>query len=55
MGCVYFSPVSFKTSNGVYIEDLESKRYIDLTSGYGVVNIGWQNKKMLKKQFEQIS
>jgi len=55
MGCVYFSPVSFKTSNGVYIEDLESKRYIDLTSGYGVVNIGWQNKKMLKKQFEQIN
>lgn len=55
MGCSYLSPITFKTSNGVYFEDVESKKYIDFTSGYGVVNIGWQNKKMLKTQIEQIS
>ena len=54
MGCIYFSPITFKTSNGIYLEDIESNRYIDFTSGYGVVNIGWQNKKMLKKQLEQV-
>lgn len=55
MGCVYFSPITFKTSEGVYLEDIESNKYIDFTSGYGVVNIGWQNKKMIQKQIEQIS
>lgn len=55
MGCVYFSPITFRTSEGIYLEDIESNKYIDFTSGYGVVNIGWQNKKMIKKQIEQIS
>jgi len=54
-GCIYFSPITFKTSKGIYLEDIESNKYIDFTSGYGVVNIGWQNKKMIQKQIEQIS
>ena len=53
MGCAYFSPITFKSSDGVILEDIESNKYIDFTSGYGVVNIGWQNKKMIKKQIHQ--
>jgi len=53
MGCCYFSPITFKSSDGIIVEDIESNKYIDFTSGYGVVNIGWQNKKMIKKQIDQ--
>lgn len=50
MAGAYYMPYSFKTSEGCIIKDIENNEYIDLSSGYGVTNIGWQNKEMLEHQ-----
>lgn len=46
----YYMPYSFCRSEGCIIKDIENNEYIDLSSGYGVANIGWQNKEMLNHQ-----
>jgi 4-aminobutyrate aminotransferase len=33
--------------------DVEGNQYMDLTSGYGVVNIGWKNKQLLETIHQQ--
>lgn len=50
----YYMPFSFETSNGCIIKDIEGNEYIDLSSGYGVTNIGWQNKEMVDFQIKSI-
>ena len=44
----------FHKSNGVWFEDVEGNRYMDFSSGYGVVNIGWQHPQMLKAMHGQV-
>jgi taurine--2-oxoglutarate transaminase len=40
-------PSSFDNSGGVYFSDIEGKRFLDFSSGYGVANIGWQHPGMI--------
>lgn len=46
-------PASFASSKGVRFTDIEGNEYIDLSSGYGVVNVGWQHPKMVAALQEQ--
>lgn len=51
MGASYFVPnISFKWGKNYTFEDLEGKSYIDLSGGYGVVNIGYQHPEMVEEQ-----
>lgn len=40
-------PASFASSQGVRFNDIEGNEYMDMSSGYGVVNVGWQHPKMV--------
>ncbi len=44
----------FKDAKGCKIYDSDGNEYIDLLSGFGVVNIGWQHPRMLKVLKSQI-
>jgi len=59
MGALYFYPnISIKRGNNYTFEDIEGNEYIDLTAGYGVVNIGYQHPEMIefqKRAIEEIS
>lgn len=46
-------PASFATSQGVRFKDIEGNEYIDMSAGYGVVNVGWQHPKMVAALQEQ--
>jgi 4-aminobutyrate aminotransferase-like enzyme len=41
-------PVIFDTANGCEITDIEGNKYTDFSSGYGVINAGWQRKELIK-------
>ncbi|MBW9219879.1 aminotransferase class III-fold pyridoxal phosphate-dependent enzyme, partial [Methanothermococcus sp. SCGC AD-155-N22] len=48
-------PVVLIRGNGVYVEDVKGRRYVDFISGIGVNNIGHCNPKLVenvKKQLE---
>jgi len=52
------SPIGIEMvkANGVYLEDIDGKQYIDLISGFSVANIGHSNPKVIeavKQQAEQ--
>lgn len=47
-------PAGFHRARGAYFEDAEGNRYLDFSSGYGVVNIGWQHPGMLSAMRKQI-
>lgn len=51
-GTIY--PVVFKEGKGVIITDIEGNEYIDFSSGFGVVNIGWQRQEILDTMKQQI-
>jgi len=51
----FYMPLSFDTAKGCIIKDIEGNKYIDLSSGYGVANIGWQNDEMLQHQIKCIN
>jgi 4-aminobutyrate aminotransferase-like enzyme len=46
-------PASFDSAQGVRFRDIEGKEYFDMSSGYGVVNVGWQHPKMVKALQDQ--
>jgi 4-aminobutyrate aminotransferase-like enzyme len=46
-------PASFHSAKGIRFEDIEGNSYIDMSSGYGVVNVGWQHPKMVKSLQDQ--
>lgn len=41
-------PMIFDTACGCEITDIEGNKYIDFSSGYGVINAGWQRKELIK-------
>jgi len=41
-------PMIFDKASGCEITDIEGNKYIDFSSGYGVVNAGWQRKELIK-------
>jgi len=50
IGASYHIPHSFKTASNYTIKTIEDKEIIDLSAGYGVVNIGYQHPKMVEYQ-----
>jgi len=38
--------VTFVRGNGVYLEDIKGKKYVDMLAGYGAVNFGHNNPKL---------
>lgn len=45
-----FSPwiFDFKKAKGSYLWDYNNKKYIDFTSGWNVVNLGWNNEEIIQ-------
>lgn len=41
-------PTVFKNASRCEITDIEGNRYVDFSSGYGVVNVGWQRKELIE-------
>jgi 4-aminobutyrate aminotransferase-like enzyme len=41
-------PMIFDTATKCEITDIEGNKYIDFSSGYGVINAGWQRKELIK-------
>ena len=41
-------PMVFDTASKCEIGDIEGNKYLDFSSGYGVVNVGWQRKEIIK-------
>lgn len=41
-------PIVFNNASRCEIIDIEGNKYIDFSSGYGVVNVGWQRKELVK-------
>lgn len=41
-------PMIFDTASRCEIIDIEGNKYTDFSSGYGVINIGWQRKELIK-------
>lgn len=52
MGASYYLPLSFKEGLNYQIKDIDDKEYIDLSSGYAVTNIGYNNPEMISSQIE---
>ena len=53
-----FFPIEVASAIGCEIQDIYGKTYIDLTAGWGVMNIGYGNERVgnaLKKQYEKLS
>jgi 4-aminobutyrate aminotransferase-like enzyme len=46
-------PIVFKTAHGCEITDIEGNNYVDFSSGYGVVNAGWQRRELIEVIREQ--
>lgn len=46
-------PLAMKSSHGSTIIDIEGRKYLDLSAGYGVVNVGWQRAELIKTIQEQ--
>jgi 4-aminobutyrate aminotransferase-like enzyme len=42
-------PMAFGTASGCEITDIEGNKYIDFSSGYGVVNAGWQRRELVRE------
>ena len=55
MGASYYLPLSFKEGLNYQIKDIDDKEYIDLSSGYAVTNIGYNNPEMISSQIEFLS
>lgn len=52
------SPIVFKTGKGVYLYDIDGKRYIDFSSGLMNVNIGHGDQRVtdaVSKQMQEVS
>lgn len=47
------SPVVAKRAKGVWVEDVDGNRFMDFTSGIGVVNVGFSNPRVTKAIQEQ--
>jgi taurine--2-oxoglutarate transaminase len=47
-------PASFSSAKGVRFKDIEGNEYVDMSSGYGVVNLGWQHEKMVRALQKQV-
>jgi 4-aminobutyrate aminotransferase len=47
------SPVVAKRAEGVWVEDVDGNRFLDFTSGIGVVNVGFNNPRVTKAIQEQ--
>lgn len=47
------TPISIKEGDGVFVWDENGKRYIDLTSGWGVTSIGHSNRAIVKALLTQ--
>jgi taurine---2-oxoglutarate transaminase len=41
-------PMVFDTASNCEITDIEGNKYLDFSSGYGVVNVGYQRKEIIK-------
>ncbi len=41
-------PMVFDTASRCEIMDIEGNKYLDFSSGYGVINVGWQRKEMIE-------
>ena len=42
-------PIAVKSAKGAIIKDYEGNKFIDLTSGWNVTNVGWNNSRIIKK------
>lgn len=47
-------PLVFRTASGCEITDIEGNKYLDFSSGYGVVNVGWQRKEIIQVLQDQV-
>ena len=45
---------NFTKASGSYIWDEKGKKYIDFTSGWNVVNLGWNNEEIVNAGLEQM-
>lgn len=41
-------PIALRSAKGAWVEDTEGKRYLDLSSGYGVAGLGWNDIELLR-------
>jgi len=47
-------PMIFDTASGCEITDIDGNKYIDFSSGYGVINAGWQRKELIEVMQTQV-
>lgn len=45
----YSNPLIIKKGEGVYLQCIEDKKYLDFSSGWNVCNLGWSNKVLLQQ------
>lgn len=53
-----FTPANAVKAEDVYLYDIEGKKYLDMSAGWAVMNLGYSNKtvaKAIKKQIETLS
>ena len=55
--CSIYKPLDivFKKAKGVYMYDLNNKKYIDFLAGYSSLNLGHSHPKIIKKAKSQLS
>ncbi|HEX2021678.1 MAG TPA: aminotransferase class III-fold pyridoxal phosphate-dependent enzyme, partial [Candidatus Thermoplasmatota archaeon] len=47
------SPLAAKSAKGVWVEDVDGNRFLDFTSGIGVVNAGYAHPRIVKAMQDQ--
>ena len=48
-----FHPITVKSAEGCHVTDTNGKRYLDLTAGWSVANVGYGRKSIADTIFEQ--